>query len=264
MNDPFISLARARQLATGSPLEIDAPDLTPRCTSDAELDRLVTDYDKFFCEDLSGDVAFLMRIRSERDVEVFRRLVYNLRTATNHTDNRKATDASHRWRAQHNSPQDAADTLAEALRTVLTKLSTVALEVARRQLDAARWRDLLLVDVAAVFAAVEADLDLSFTDGNRKRMVRLVEKRVEVHPVQGDHRAVLADYCVQEVISDRRALPVPYDKVLDMLGVIGKPDAVGVVLMAYTVAEIAPQLRAEEFLARVEKTWRAAANSGSG
>lgn len=258
MTDPFATLVRARQLATGSPLNIDPPDLAPRCSTAAELDRLVTEYYKLFSEDLSGDVSFLLRIRSDQDVEGFRRLIYNLRTAINHTDNPEASAAAQSWRGKHSSAQAAADALADALSSVLGKLGAVALEVARRPSEAARWRDLLLVDAATVFAAVEADLGLSFTDGNRKRMVRLVEKRLEVRPAKGDHRSVVADFCVQEMISDRRPLPVPYDKVLDVLGLLGKPEAVGVVLVAHTVAEIAPRLGGDAFLARVEKTWKVA------
>lgn len=263
MTDPFATLSQARQLATGSQLNIGPPDLAPRCSSEAELDRLVTNYYKVFSEDMSGDVSFLLQIRSDPEVEAFRRLIYNLRTATNHTDNPRASEAARNWRAQYSTPQDAAEALAGQLEIAFVRLGMIAVAVSRRPSDAVRWRDVLLIDSASVFSAVEVDLGLRFSDGNRKRMVRLVEKRLEVHPAQGDRRAVVAEYCVQEMISDRRPLPVTYDRVLDALGVLGKPGAVGVVLLAHSVAEIAPGLRGDAFVARVKETWRIAVNAGT-
>ncbi|WP_377325305.1 hypothetical protein ACFJIY_09850 [Pimelobacter simplex] len=261
MTNPFDALARARQLATGSPLVVDAPELSPQCESEAELDQLITGYYKFLHEEISEDAAFLAQIQRMSEVESARRLLYSLRTAAQHSDNEKAARVAKDWRARHGSPQAAAESLAAAMTRALGELGSVALRVARDGADASRWRDVLAVDTGTVFAAVVSDLGLQFTPGNQQRMVRLVDKRLQVQPRNGDRRNLVADYCVQEVLSDRRPLPVPYYQVLDSLGLLGKPGASGAVLVAHSVAEIAPALRGDSFIARVKETWRAAASS---
>ena len=130
--------------------------------------------------------------------------------------------------------------------------------LSRSAAEAAQWRQLLSVDVGTVFVAVEHDLGRTFTEGNRRRMVRLVEKRLEVQPGRGDRRVLVREYCAQEILSDRRPLPVAYDRVLDALGLLGTPRAPGAILVAHSVAEIAPGLSGDAFIARVEDTWRAA------
>lgn len=261
MTNPFDVLTGARQLATGSPIDVDAPDLSPRCATDAELELLVTAYYKFFQEEISGDVTFLAQTRRMTDVDSIRRLLYNLRTAAQHSDNGAAVRVARDWRGQHNSPQAAADSLAAAMHRALGELGSAALRVARDSSTAAKWSDVLAVDTGTVFAAVVSDLGLRFTSANQRRMVRLVDKRLEVQPRNGDRRTVVADYCVQEILSDRRPLPVPYHQVLDSLGLLGKPGASGAVLVAHSVAEIAPALQGDTFIARVKETWRVAASS---
>lgn len=261
MTNPFDVLSRARQLATGSPLDVDPPDLSPRCATEAELDRLVTGYYKFFHEEISGDFSFLAQTQRTPESDNVRRLLYHLRTAAQHSDNQRAVRVAQDWRARYSSPQAAADSLAAALVRALGELGSCALGVARDPGAAARWSDVLAVDTGTIFSAVVADLGLQFTPANQRRMVRLVDKRLEVQPRSGDRRTLVAEYCVQEVLSDRRPLPVPYHQVLDSLGLLGKPGASGAVLVAHSVAEISPALHTDAFIARVKETWRVAAAS---
>lgn len=258
MSDPFIALARARQSATGSSLDVAPPNLSPACVTEAELNALVIDYYLFFNESIAKDVKFLERSRPNTSIEALRRRVYNLRTAIAHDDNPTAKQAAALWRKQHHSPQEAANALAEELRGCLELLSRNAIAVSRSPEERAQWQELLSVDVATVFSAVATDLDLRFTEGNRRRMVRLVEKRLQVQPRHGDRRILVAEYCAQEILADRRPLPVPYDKVLDALGLIGTSRASGAILAAHSVAEISPGLNGDAFIARVEATWRVA------
>lgn len=261
MTSPFDVLARARQLATGSPLDVDAPDLSPRCATEAEFDRLVTGYYKFIHEEISGDISFLAQMQRTPESDSIRRLLYHLRTAAQHSDNDTAVRVAHDWRSKYSSPQAAADSLAAALGRALGELGSLALRVARDPDAAARWSEVLAVDTGTIFSAVVSDLGLQFTPANQRRMVRLVDKRLEVQPRSGDRRALVAEYCVQEVLSDRRPLPVPYYQVLDSLGLLGAPGASGAVLVAHSVAEIAPALQEDAFLARVKETWLVAAAS---
>lgn len=259
MSDPFKVLAQARRLATGAGLDIAPPNFLPECTSEADFNDLVRGYYGFFYERLAKDTSFLLRLQPAKEVEAFRRLLYDLRTAANHTDNPRAEEAAARWRSVHASPQAAADALAAELVAALEKLGRTAMAVGRSPADSKKWREIASVEADAVFLAACDDLGLSFSEANRRRMVRLVEKRVEIRPRGGDRRALVAEYCVQEILSDRRPLPVAYDQVLDTLGVLGTDRASGAVLIAHSVAEVAPDLRGEAFLERVTETWNTAA-----
>lgn len=258
MSNPFAVLAQARLLATGVGLDLEPPNLQPTCATEAELDAVVRNYYTFFNESLSKEVSFLTRLRSAVEVESLRRLLYNLRTAANHADNPRAEEVAARWRAEHDSPQTAADVLAELLRAALQALGKIAVAAARDPAESLKWRELATVEVGAVFSAVSQDLGLRFTEGNRRRMVRLVEKRIEVQPGRGDRHTLVAEYCAQEILSDRRPLPVPYNRLLDALGLLSTPQASGALLVAHSVAEIAPDLQGDAFLERVAETWRAA------
>lgn len=259
MTDPFVTLAQARQLATGSPLDLAAPTLAPACGSESDFDRLVTDYYKFFNEEFAGEVSFLLLRKPSSTVSDLRQLLYNLRTSTNHSDNPKAVEAARQWRKDFSTPQLAADALASVLSQGLSALARIAVEVTKDRVQSESWRDLLSIDVATVFDAVATDLSRTYTDGNRRRMVRIIEKRLEVYPPRGDRRTLVAEYCAQEMISDRRPLPVPYDQVLDALNLLGKADAEGALLAAHSVAALSPELRGDSFIARVLETWRTAA-----
>lgn len=258
MSDPFDVLAQARTLATGIGLDFEPPNLQPQCGTEAEFDAVVRDYYTFFNERLAKDVSFLVHSRPVKDVDSVRRLLYNLRTAANHADNPKAEAAAVRWRGEHELPQVAADALSALLVGALQALGRAASAVARDPAESRKWREIASIEVGAVFVAVSEDLKLSFNDGNRRRMVRLIEKRIEVHPRSDDRRTLVADYCVQEILADRRPLPVPYDQVLDALGLLRTRHASGALLIAHSVAEIAPDLQGGAFLERVVGTWRAA------
>ncbi|WP_263732236.1 hypothetical protein [Cellulomonas sp. SG140] len=258
MSNPFDVLARARRLATGVGLDFEPANLRPVCATEAEFDAVVRDYYTFFYEHLATDATFLVRLRPAKDVDFVRRLLYDLRTAANHSDNPKSEEAAARWRRGHSSPQAAANALAGLLGAALEALSRAAVLAARDQAASTEWREIASVEVGAVFVAVSEDLGLSFTEGNRRRMVRLIEKRIQVHPHRGDRQALVAEYCAQEMLAARRPLPVPYDRVLDALGLLRSRQASGAILIAHSVAEVAPTLRGEAFLERVAETWRAA------
>lgn len=251
-------LSAARLIATGSPLLIDAPDLHPQCTTDAEFDVLVTAYYKFLYEELSRDISSLKTHKGMPRVKKARYLLYVLRTAAQHSGNENVVREAQVWRRREHSPQSAAVSLASKMREALDELASVATWVSQDQSRAARWRDDLAVDTRTIFAQVVSDLGLHFTPNNQSRMIRLVEKRLEIQPPRTDPYTGTADYCVQEILSTRTPLPVPYSDVLDSFGLFGKPQAMGVLLLAYSVAEVAPSLSGDAFLDRVEKMFQIA------
>ncbi|NLH70972.1 MAG: hypothetical protein GX454_12480 [Brooklawnia sp.] len=258
MSGPFTTFAQARLVATGSSLEIDPPDLAPSCWTEAELKTLVSAYYKFFNENLAKETSFLLKLRPNRELPQLRRLIYNLRSANEHSDNSSAQEAAARWRAKFDTPQQAADALAAELLKGIEILSRIAVAVSRDPDKTAEWKQLLSVDTGTVFSAVASDLGLRFRASDLRRMVRNVEKRIEIQPGSGDRRVLMAEYCAQEILSDRRPLPVPYDQVLDSLGLLGTQSAAGAILIAHSVSEVMPNLRGDAFLARVEATWRTA------
>lgn len=258
MIDALADFKRARQLATGALLDVDPPDLAPRCATEAEFAGLVTAYYKLFSESLARDVTFLMKLERSSVVENCRLLIHNLRTVMQHTDNPDAVARVDAWRAANPAPQVAADALAAALSQALVEITRVAVLAYRNPDSRAAWRDVVAIDVATVFVAVSADLGLTFSQGRQRFMVRQVEGRLKVDRTRGDRRTIVADFCVQEIVSDRKPLPVPYSDVLDALGLLGDRDAAGAILIAHSVAEISPRLTRDEFLTRVHETWKAA------
>jgi len=257
----FNKLSYARSMATGSPLLVEEPDLSPRCKTDAEFDSLVTDYYKFLYEELSKDVASLISIKNMPDVRKANRLLYDLRTAAQHSNNDDVVRRANNWRKARYSPQIAADSLASTMQAALDELASVAVYVSRNRSKAARWRNDLSVDTSTVFAEVVSNLGLSFTPNNQRRKIRLVQKRVEVERPHGDLRTGTADYCVQEILSEHTPLPVTYQEVLDSLGLFGKQEASGALQLAYSVTKITPSLRGDAFLDRVEEMYRLATSS---
>lgn len=259
MTHPFVTLARARQLATGSTYDFKAPSLSPRCSTEAEFKAVVSSYYVFFNESLANDIAFFTRRRQLQAIEDCRRLVYNLRTAGEHGDNADAVARARSWRAKHGSPQDAADALGASLAQALDVLANAATRCARSRPDAEEWREAVSIDVGSVLTAVAADLGLWFTPRRHSWLVRQIEGRLRfAKTTRGERRALVAEYCVQEITSDREVLPVPYSDVLDMLGLLRDRRASAAILVAHSVAAVSPQLDGQDFLARVEETWRAA------
>lgn len=258
MNGELKAFAQERQLATGVALLVDLPDLSPQCASEADLDRLVTSYYKLLQEQLAPDITFLMSVERDSSVEKCRRLIRNLRTVAQHTGNPQIENEVANWRANYLAPQAAATELAILVLLAIERLATIAGVVRRDGTLAVRWRDVLLVEPATVFMVVSKDLGLRFPPHKERWMIRQIEGRLKVEPGDGDRRAHVSEFCVQEIVSTHLPLPVPYSEVLDSLNLLGKVGADGALLVAYSVARIAPQLRGEAFIDRVRMTWDAA------
>lgn len=261
MSAAYVNFVRFRLLATGHELTLDEPSLTTPCTTEAELDHRITEIYKFLYEGLSADVAHLGRTHPMPEVSSTLRLIYNLRTSSQHSDNAQARQLAARWRKQFATPQLAGEALASSLGLCLRQLSEVAGRVRRDSKQMELWRQTAIVDLEVIFSTAAADLGLTFSPGNSKRMIRQVENRLKIDRNSGSlgYLRLAAEFCVQEMIADHVPLPVPYTDVLDALGLLGARGASGAITLAHSVAEIAPDLKPEDFLARVEHAWRAAA-----
>lgn len=258
MTNHFETIAVNKQLCTGVSLDYQhAPNLNPTCNNEADFNDLVTEYYKLFRERLRADISFLRAAKDHRDIGDFDNTVYLLRTASQHDDNLRAEDFYRRWINDHRPWQCAAQALADACRKAIEQLGAASSFVRRDQRLASRWKDHASIEPEAIFAAVCSDLRVSFGRGHRDRLVRNVRARINRVRQVEDIRTITEEICAQEITSQDRSLPVPYFDVLDRLGLIGKQDARAALLVAYSV-EAATQLTGEEFLFRVEETWKVA------
>ncbi|WP_313624256.1 hypothetical protein [Microbacterium sp.] len=264
MSDSLTLFVRERLLATGATLAVSVPELSPLCASEADFDQLVTNYYKLFQEELAADLVLLASVKRYSDIESCRKLIRDLRTVAQHTGNPHVERIVKDWRSLFPGPQDAATELARLVSVALARLAAAAGSARRDSAVVARWREVALVQPATVFVVVARDLGLQFPAYKQRFMVRQVEGRLKVDSGTGDRRLHIADLCAQEIVSTHRPLPVPYVDVLDALNVLGKAGADAVVMVAYAVAEVAPQLRGEAFIERVKQTWIAAGSPPSG
>lgn len=258
MTDPFKNMDANKRLCTGAPLDYQTPpDLAPACDSEADFDFLVSTYYQLYRERLRDDISFLRSVRNHRHLTDFDNAIYLLRTAKQHDDNARANEFYTDWTTTYNPWQISAEMLTESFAKAIQHLEAVSSFVRRDPKLAAAWREQASAEPEAIFLAVCGDLRVQFSSGNRQRLVRNVRARLSRTNTKGNVRAAIEDLCAQEVTSQLRSLPVPYFEVLDRLDLIGKPGARAALLVAYSI-EAATNLRGEEFLIRVEETWKVA------
>jgi hypothetical protein len=259
MISSLTTLDRAKLASTGVGLRPVQVGASPVCNSVADFVQLVSTYYKLFREELSNDVVFLRGFKKCQPADQFDAAIHLLRTASQHSTDVRARAFFDKWLAEHSSSQAAADTLFELLGKALDGLASNAVLASRNDRAREQWRDIVATDVSAVMISVMADLGLAFSAGQRGFFVRQVEGRLKVEPGTGPREAVVKDYSVQALVSKHTPLPVSYVEVLDHLGLLSDVKAEGAVLVAYSVASVAPGLNGDAFLERVEETWRAAA-----
>ncbi|WP_143338081.1 hypothetical protein [Demequina sp. NBRC 110054] len=259
MTSPLEDLSQAKRLATGSGLSLGTGvDLTPRCESREQFDSLVSDYSKFYREEIGDDVAFLTASARDHPARSVEKHLYRLRTAAQHSDNQ---EANHYYSAHVGDAPDwqaLAAALAQRMEDALSALVREALAVSRDPRRRASWQAEVALNVEAVFESVADDLRLGFTPANKRRMINQVRTRLRITRNVSDPRALAQEYCVQEMTANRRPLPVPYFDLLDYLNVLGKRDAPAAILLAHSVATLNQSLRNGEFLERVAEAWETA------
>lgn len=255
MKNFFQEFLRARILATGTDLATNQPTLIPSCNSEDELNSLIQKYYVFYNEEMWGDINFLTNYRKRGDLQGLRNHLYNLRTSFSHSDNQQAAEYAKKWRSRFSSCQEAASSLSEKLERALEEVAGLAISASRDKSKSDQWKERVALKPYSIFEAVERDLGKSFTKKNRARMVRNVEKIIEIKNPRNDRKSAIADFCAQEILSSSSLLPVSYPKVLEMLGLLGHYDAPGAVRIAYSIADVNPSLKGERFLTRVRQVW---------
>jgi hypothetical protein len=261
MSDPFATFAQAKLIATGIQLDGRVPSREPNCTSEAEFNQLVSTYYKFFREEIASDVSVLRGISDGRKLTEFDRLIKDLRTSAQHTNNPQIAQRVDRFNSAHATWESKGIALADLLEAALGELAQKAVNASRSVKDSATWKTAVTFDLTSVLSAVLSDLALSFPPWKRAFMERQIAARVRNGPPLPEFIRTVQDYCVQEIISEPAALPVPYYEVLDYLGLLGSTDAKAAVAVAYSVSQASPALRGAAYLAKVEDTWRIASSA---
>jgi hypothetical protein len=264
MTDPIDTLRLARRVATGVPLPQFTLDLEPRCTSRAEFDSIVSAYNNVLRELLVKDVRFLSRHMKVGTLREAERSVRLLRTAAQHEGNPDAKQFMAEWLDSRDGFQTAADDLAAIVQNAFAALAGAAFAAYQDPRLRSKWAEIIATKTEAVLRSVASDLGMSFRQWDFDRHQRYVDLRISSDRKSDPDVAIVREYCVQELLAQRAPLPVPYTVVLDFLGLVGDREAAGGLLAAYTVHAIAPSLRGEDFLDRVEQTWSAAARYGTG
>lgn len=259
MSAKFLDLDRFRMISTGANYSFQLPVAPCNPISEDNLKNYALDIYIFFSEQMSVDVTFLSRFGDSSKVQYFGLLINKVRTYYGHAPTEEIRRYVSMWRQQYAAPEHAVDNLQKSLDDALGALVIAAATVSRSMDLSSEWQKIVQVEVGAIMKAVVTDMGLHFRTGKLGFMTRRVEGRLKIEPRQNPYAEFVAELCSQEVISQRSPLPVTYDKVLDYLGLLRGEGASGALLVAHSVATIAPELKGEEFLKRVEDTWRSAA-----
>lgn len=260
MSTALRDFSRAREMATGVPLSVDFSEPAGQCESESDLDMLISKLYRLFREELRSDISFLEREQKLSVTPQLTQLIYVLRTARQHKADRKTKAQSANWRSSFKSPLEASDDLLTRRQDALTELTDAAFICQMDPNKRARWFSVITVHPGGVLPSVAEDLGLSFTPNNTKRMVRNVNSRLDNTTENRPREVLVAEYCVQEILSQHRALPVPYQEVLDALGVLGKREARAVADLAYSVSRARSFSTGEDFIASVTAAWTAVRN----
>jgi hypothetical protein len=260
-------LSQHRRLCTGEELHIPASDAWPaHVRSEGDLDHLVSAAYKLWREKWKLDIGFLLSDRrTARAAWDFDDLIYNLRTARQHTDN---AGASARWGAWTRDSSGghapvSQDDWAACGKALMASLNNAIealykLAAAGRSKEAFRrgWQAKVSESVAAIVARVAADLDLHLHPKRRDYYVREVERLWNRYQLRAGEVAadVLASFAERTLVSEVGTLPCDYQLILDELNVLATPDAVAVLRLAHSVAEVSGT-RGEAFLKLVSSTW---------
>lgn len=255
MRDPLRTLWGNKKICTGVELyEGTAPDLHPQVSTEVAFGALVSEYYKFFRERLAVDVAFLRTVQRRKPIGAFDHAVNMLRTAKQHHDNPKAEDFYKAWIVKHQSWPEASNALALMFREALIELALISGYVRGNSTLTATWKERATLQPESIFDAVCIDLQTQYPGNIRRALIANVERRAKQLRRNADVRESVRDFCAQAITAETRSLPVPYDQVLDRLGLIGDQQARAALLLAYAVSA-STSLEGENFLVRVEKTW---------
>ncbi|MFG3508674.1 hypothetical protein ACGF5F_24605 [Streptomyces sp. NPDC047821] len=261
------TLLQHKRLCTGEALFVPTRSQWPAAVqNEASFSALVSGTYKLWRETWKLDVGFLLRAKGDSAAaREFDQLIYQLRTADQHTDNVAATTYRAEWTrsACGGRPPASQEDWAACARALmialnaavacLTKLAAVnRVQLVFRQAWQAKYSE----SVQAVVTQVAADLSLNLPAATRQYHERQVERRWSRYRLRTDETAaqVLASFAECSLVSDLGRLPCDYLDILDELQVLGTKDAVAALRLAHSVAEIS-LAKGDAYIKLVTSTW---------
>ncbi|MFF0047820.1 hypothetical protein [Streptomyces sp. NPDC005498] len=261
------TLSEHRRICTGEPIFIPVAESWPSSVrSDAEFGALVSAAYKLWRESWKLDVGFLLGQRgADGPARYLDRLIYQLRTAQQHTDNDEARTRWGEWTrdACGGHPPVTDDDWAACGRELMAAVNAAIdclckLAGSGRRMESFRqeWRAKGEESTVGVVTRVASDLGMHLRGGQRAHHERQVERHWSRHRLRSGETAadVLAAFAECSLLSEMEALPCSYQWILDELRVLGTADAIPALRLAHAVAEIS-RTTGETYVKLVESTW---------
>ena len=262
-------LSEDRRICTGNPLNLSHIASWPGLpSSEAEFIALVTAAYKLWREKWRLDIGFLFsRRRDDGTARDFDRLIYQLRTAKQHTDNAEATTRWQTWTGDASgghAPTTEDDwrscgrALMITLNAAITCLRRIAADGRRHESFRQAWQEKVAESVESVVTRVAEDLGMQLSSDRQNYHIREVERRWSKYRPGRNEVALdaLASFAERSLVSGMDRLPCDYQQILDELRVMGTSDAIAVLHLAHAVAEIS-RITGEAFIKLVDSTWMA-------
>jgi hypothetical protein len=257
-------LAQHRRGSVGEPLDTSFLGSWPASVqTSADFAGLVSAAYQMWRENWKLNIGFLIGYRRDGAARDFDRLIYQLRTHQQHTDNSEATARFTSWTraaCDGGDPATADNWLScgTALMTELNAGVRVLCQTAARADRTFRsaWRAKVSETPEAAVTRVAADLGLQLSQWQRQNHANRVAgrwKNYRLGPGE-DASDVLASFAEEALISRVDPLPCSYQDVLAELGILGSSDAVSALHLAHAVAEIT-SASADAYLKRLKETW---------
>jgi hypothetical protein len=255
-----------RSVCVGEPLDMSLLESWPAdVRSGADFAALVSAAYRLWRESWNLDVGFLLGGRQDGAAYEFDQLIYALRTAAQHTDNRIAEQHSQRWLRNAcggRSPEASDDwyqcgnVLMKTLNAAMDVLNQTAATSRRDQASLADWRAKVSESPEATITRVATDLGLRLNLRRRDEHARRIAGQWKYYALQPGEAAAdaLAELAERSLVSRMDPLPCDYLDVLDELRVLGMDDAVPALHLAHAVAEITGAT-GEDFIKQVGAAW---------
>ncbi|MFM9550820.1 hypothetical protein ACKI19_00695 [Streptomyces caniscabiei] len=260
-------LSQHKSLCTGESLVVPPRTQWPDAVRDeASFSAVVSGVYKLWRENWKLDVGFLLRARGDSTVaREFDQLIYELRTADQHTDNAAATARRAEWTKSAcggHTPASSDDwaacgrALVVGLNAAVASLTSLAAANRTQPTFQHAWQAKYSESVQSVVTQVAADLNLNLPRASRQHHEGQVERRWSKYTLRPGETAaqVIASFAESSLVSSLGRLPCDYVEILEELQVLGTKDAVAALRLAHSVAEIS-LAKGDAYLKLVTSTW---------
>lgn len=258
--------AKIKELATGLPLQNPTINEWPNVSaSEVDFQSIVSLVYKCWREMWSSEITFLTsRLGATAEMSSFGSLLYDLRTAYQHSDNSACVRRAQTWLAakcgQKPSTADDWNKTAAALLSdlgiALAAVNSRALRIYRDESSRAAWAALDGLSAERIVLIVAADLGLNYSPGTMQFHIREVQKKIDrIRSSTGLDMEKRAESLAEAHLTARFSpLPVHYRELLNDLDLTGKPAAETCLRLAHAVAEITT-LKGDGFSRLFRRVW---------